>query len=210
MRALAIFIFPAAALTHVHAAELAFAPAPNSPFKVKSGGHSIVAGDVNNDRKADLFVCGGSNLTVLLGDGRGQFSPAPNSPIVLPHGAGEMTVGDFNRDGRLDWAGAHHDFYDVIVLLGNGNGEFQASPGSPFTARAAGKRPHTHALVSGDVNNDGKLDLLTANNEDDDVSVLLGDGNGRFAPSEKSPFPVGRSPYPLALADVNNDRNLDI
>jgi hypothetical protein len=206
----AIFTFLVAVLTPVRAAELAFAPGPNSPFKVKTGGHSIVVGDVNNDRKPDLFVCGGAKLTVLIGDGRGQFDATTNSPIVLPHGAGEMTMGDFNGDGHLDWAGAHHDHYNVIVLLGKGNGQFQPAPGSPFTARAAGKKPHTHALVSGDVNNDGKLDLVTANNEDDDISVLLGHGDGRFVPAPRSPFPVGRSPYPIALADVDNDRNLDI
>jgi hypothetical protein len=131
-------------------------------------------------------------------------------PISLPHGAGEMAVGDFNRDGHLDWAGAHHDFYDVIVLLGEGNGQFIPAPGSPFVARAPGKKPHTHSLVTGDVNRDGAIDLVTANNEDDDVSVLLGDGNGRFAPAPRSPFAVGRSPYPLALGDVNGDQCLDI
>lgn len=205
-----IHILSFIALLNVSAADLNFTSAPNSPFKVKTGGHSLVVGDVSGDRKPDLLISGGTNLTVLLGDGTGHFNPAPATPIVLPHGAGEMVLGDFNGDGHLDWAGAHHDHYDVIVLLGKGNGQFAPGPGSPFMARAPGKKPHTHALVSGDVNNDGKLDLATANNEDDDVSVLLGDGHGRFAPAEKSPFPVGRSPYPIALADLNNDRNLDI
>ena len=210
MNTLLIPIFPVLGFIHLYAAELNFVSAPNSPFKVKTGGHGVVVGDVNGDRKPDLLVSGGANLTVLLGDGSGRFNPAVNMPISLSHGAGEMVVGDFNSDGHLDWAGVHHDHYDVIVLLGKGNGEFEPAAGSPFTARLPGKGPHTHALVSGDVNNDGKLDLVTANNEDNDVSVLLGDGKGRFAPSQNSPFPVGRSPYPLALADVNNDRNIDI
>jgi len=60
------------------------------------------------------------------------------------------------------------------------------------------------------VNGDGKLDLVTANNEDDDVLVLLGDGNGGFARAPGSPFPVGRSPYPIGLADVNGDGKLDV
>jgi hypothetical protein len=70
-------------------------------------------------------------------------------------------------------------------LLGKGNGQFQSAPDSPFAARTAGKKPHTHALVSGDANNDGKLDLVTANNEDDDISVLLGNGNDRFVPAPR-------------------------
>jgi hypothetical protein len=195
---------------NVHAADPDFVPAPNSPVKLASGGHNFILGDVNADRKPDLFVCGGTTLTVLLGNGRGGFEPATNAPIKLPHGAGEMVVGDFNRDGRLDWAGAHHDHYDVMVALGKGNGGFISASGSPFAARDPGKRPHTHGLATGDVNGDGKLDLVTANNEDNDVSVLLGDGEGRFVRAPGSPFPVGRSPYPIALMDVNGDRMLDL
>jgi len=60
------------------------------------------------------------------------------------------------------------------------------------------------------VDGDGKLDLVTANNEDDDVSVLLGDSKGGFARAPGSPFPVGRSPYPIELADVNGDGKLDV
>jgi len=192
------------------AAEIDFAPAPGSPLKLAGGGHSFVMGNVNRDGKPDLMVGSSNALTVLLGNGRGGFERTTNAPVRLPHGAGEMVTGDFNGDGMLDWAGAHHDHYDVLVMLGNGAGDFTAAPGSPVTAREPGKRPHTHGLAAGDVNGDGKLDLVTANNEDDDVSVLLGNGKGGFARAPGSPFPVGRSPYPIELADVNGDGKLDV
>jgi hypothetical protein len=189
-----------------------YKPALSSPLSIAGGGHSFVAGDVNKDGHVDLVVAENDKLTVVLGDGKGSFSPAavPQTPVTGV--GGEMLLADFNRDGVLDFAGSHHDRYEVVILLGRGDGTFTNAPGSPFSARAPGKRPHTHALAAADVNRDGKLDLITANSEDGDISVLLGDGKGGFtrARPDGSGFPCGPSPYPVALADVNGDGNLDI
>ncbi|HMJ64367.1 MAG TPA: VCBS repeat-containing protein [Candidatus Binatia bacterium] len=187
-----------------------YKPAASSPLKFPKGVHSFAVGDANADGKPDLLVSQGTNLTVLLGNGSGGFEPLTNTSITLPHPATEVLLADVNRDGHLDWAGAFHETYDVIVMLGKGNGQFSPVPESPFVTRAPGKRPHTHALAAGDVNRDGKLDLITANSEDGDISVLLGDGRGGFTPAHGSPFACGPSPYPVALADVNGDNNLDI
>src|SRR5438309_1005955 len=81
---------------------------------------------------------------------------------------------------------------------------FEAAPGSPI-AVAGGPQN----LAIGDVNNDGKPDLVIACVKDS-IAVLLGDGAGGFPPAPGSPFAVGPSPYPLAVGDVNGDGNLDI
>ena len=58
-----------------------------------------------------------------------------------------------------------------------------------------GQHPHTHGLNAGDLNRDGKLDLVTVNsNPDNDVSVVLGDGRGDFTRG----LPVHRSPSAAA------------
>ncbi len=187
-----------------------YKPAPGSPLKFPGGGHNFVAGDVDKDGHLDLVVARGDKLMVLLGNGRGGFAAAPVEATSVTGVGGEMLLADFDRDGALDFAGSHHDRYEVVVLLGRGDATFTPAPGSPFSAREPGKRPHTHALAAADLNRDGKLDLVTANNEDGDISVLLGDGKGGFKRAPRSPFACGPSPYPVALADVNGERNLDI
>src|SRR5207253_8307087 len=72
------------------------------------------------------------------------------------------------------------------------------------------EQPHTHGLLLCDVNNDGKLNIITANNADGDIAVMLGDGRGGFTSGKNSVFPCGPSPYPIAAVDVNGDGNLDI
>src|SRR5262245_20262078 len=157
-----------------------YKPAPSSPLSIPGGGHSFVAGDVDKDGHIDLVVAEKDKLSVMLGDGKGGFAPAPIPATTVTGVAGEMLLADFNRDGVLDFAGSHHDRYEVVLWLGRGDGTFTNAPGSPFSARAPGKRPHTHALNAADVNRDGKLDLITANSDDGDISVLLGDGKGGF------------------------------
>jgi hypothetical protein len=184
-----------------------FAPALGSPIAVGERPESLAVGDVNNDGKPDLVVCSKGVVAILLGDGTGRFQPAPGGP--LNYGATELALGDVNGDGRLDLVLAHHDSYAVAVLLGDGRGGFAPAFGSPFAAKD-GQHPHTHGLALADVNRDGRLDVITANNDDNDIAVLLGDGRGGFRPTPGSPFPVGPSPYPFAVGDVNGDSAPDL
>jgi hypothetical protein len=188
-----------------------FAPAPGSPIAVAGGPGNVVLGDLNKDGKLDLVVtCGGGrSVTVLLGQGDGQFRAAPGSPVRVPDSPHEPALGDINGDGKLDLAFASHNTYAVTLLLGDGRGGFALAPTSPIVMKDA-QQPHTHGLALGDFSGDGKLDLVTANNDDNDVSVALGDGRGGFTRAPKSPFTVGKSPYPLTVGELNGDGHLDI
>jgi hypothetical protein len=64
------------------------------------------------------------------------------------------------------------------------------------------------SLVVRDVNKDGKLDLVVANDDDDTISVLLGNGDGTF--KAKVDYPTGLGPTAVAVADVSKDGNLDV
>lgn len=187
-----------------------FTNAPGSPISIAEGPGNVIIGDLNNDQKPDLVVSCGSSRTIIVlpGKGNGEFG-APASTTKVPENPGEIALGDVNGDGKLDLAVASHDSYGVRLLLGDGNAGFTPAPTSPIVMRL-GQHPHTHGLALADFNGDNKLDLVTVNSTDNDVSIAFGDGRGGFTRATASPFAVGPSPYPFAVGDVNGDGALDI
>jgi hypothetical protein len=112
-----------------------------------------------------------------------------------------VVYGDFNSDGRFDLITANQGMPNLSVLLGNGDGTFQAPVNIPLSGVPTG-------MVAGDFNEDGKLDLVVTDWTNDVVWVLIGDGAGGFA-SSTSVF-VGTDPFSVVKADFNLDGNLDV
>jgi hypothetical protein len=168
----------------------------------------LAAGDFNGDGRLDLVSTAFPGLdplptaTLLLGRGDGTFAAGP--PIMVGDVPVDSVAGDFNGDGRLDVAFNTPLSNKVALLLGNGDGTFQ---GPKYFAVGQGVGPGGgHGLgsvVAGDFNRDGQLDLLASNSGSNDVSVLLGNGDGTFGAQRR--FAVGESPSRLAMADFNGD-----
>jgi VCBS repeat protein len=176
---------------------------------------NVALADLNKDGRLDLIVASDEARTIEVMFGEKAdvpFRAATAQTVRLPEGVespGELVLGDVNGDDRLDLAWDFHDSYNVTLLLGQPNGGFALAPNSPIVMKQ-GQHPHTHGLGIGDLNGDGKLDLASVNNADNDISVALGDGRGGFTLAPRGPFAVGPSPYPLTIGDINRDGRLDI
>ena len=185
-------------------------PVGEAPFHV-------VAADLNGDDDVDLAVVNTVNLStpvlgsvsVLLGNGDGTFQPGVGYPAGLSPTSAAVT--DLNGDAAPDLVVANSGgLYspvesDVSVLLGNGDGTFQAA--TNFTA---GTLPFS--VAAGDVDGDGNADVavtlmgnLVLNGQ---VAILFGAGDGTLGSPEK--HPAGPGPTSVVLAHLNGDDDLDM
>ena len=184
-----------------------------------SGGlyaYSVAVTDFNGDGKPDLAVvnecatsgCGNGGVGVLLNNGDGTFQ-VPSTLVTGGQSSFAGIVGDFNGDGKADIAVTNEcdtngncNSSSVSVFLGNGDGTFSASVNTQTATNSS------RFLEAGDLNGDGKLDLVTASSMNGTLQFLFGNGDGTFQVSTQPPSSGNTNV--VAVADVNADGKLDI
>ena len=168
--------------------------APTS-FTAGTDALAIVSADFNKDGNIDLATVNNADesVSVLFGNGSGAFSPPTNYNLgTFPS---DIAAADLDGDGNTDLvvtAGS------VFVLRGNSVGGF--SVGGPVVV------PGATAVAVGDVNRDGKADVVTANSTGS-LSILIGDGLGNLGTPTNIPV---STPLDVTLGDFNSDGKIDL
>lgn len=185
---------------------------PGASYTNVSLPYDIATADLDGDGKLDLVIAnnGSNTVSVMHGNGDGTFANPHDYTVQEPE---RVLIFDANGDGHPDIAALAYcgknvqicKYGAVAMLLNNGHGKF--SKPKYYSVRGTGP----DGVAAADLSNNGKLDLVVANNNfqaPSVISVMPGNGDGTFGRPHL--INVGSGPAGVASADFTGDGNADI
>src|SRR5215467_7383464 len=190
---------------------LSFGKPIEADWPVEPGGYGdvgeIAIGDVTGDGRPDLAITSPLDgyVSTVINLGHGRFG-AGQAYQVADYEANQLrrvAIADLNGDGNRDLVTekATGGNKIVSVLLNRGRGDFSAQVEYP-----AGRAPAYNTLALGDLNGDGRPDVVTTTAHN--VLVLFDNGDGTL--SSPVVYPTGAEPFDLEVGDLNGDGKLDV
>lgn len=171
-----------------------------------SSPHAVATGDINKDSFLDFAVAnyGADNIEIFFGNTNGIFE----KPMTISTGTDShptsIALADFNHDNILDIMVTNFDSDNLGIFLGNSTGGFIQQLSITLDAS------NPWALMVNDLNKDNHMDIVVVNHGTENMVILFGIGNGQFTNATIYATGYDSHPYSIAIADLNNDTNLDI
>jgi hypothetical protein len=183
-----------------------FSPHPTTPSFGGGDSEATALGDLDSDGDLDAVVANSPDKaqTTWLNDGTGAFSAHPSTPSFGAEDSHDIALGDLDGDGDLDAVVANYDSQAQTTWLNDGGGAFSAHPTTPsFGTGDSG------AIALGDLDGDGDLDAVVANELNQAQTTWLNDGTGAFSAHPIQPSFGSKNSTSIALDDLDGDGDLD-
>ncbi|MBN8459767.1 MAG: VCBS repeat-containing protein [Verrucomicrobia bacterium] len=181
---------------------------PEVRHQVDSGAYDVALLDLDGDQCLDVVTTESSHDVVAVWLGRRGAGLQIPQNFLVRGGPMAVAIADFNGDGKPDLTSAKFGSDKISVLPGSGTGSFALTLGSFGMELEASAGDGPISIGTADFNADDRIDVVTANRNSDDLSVLLGKGDGTFLAQQR--LAVGEGPACVATGDFNRDGKPDI
>ncbi|CAF4566284.1 unnamed protein product, partial [Rotaria socialis] len=167
----------------------------------------VAVADFNGNNQSDIVIVNYETNEVLLLTNYFILPSARKTNYLVEQGSAPSSViaYDFNNDSQSDLVTNNVAGDSLLILFGNDNGTYDVT-----LSYSTGIGSFPERLCMGDLNNDKRMDIVSANYGSDSIGILIGQNNGTFSNVMTVAMTPGSRPGSVSVGDFNNDTQLDI